>query len=198
LARTKISEVADSMGFFKLFGSKQKENENENENVEPGKMIHTEKEVGPGEKISIGSPLNGTVVPLSEVKDTVFAEGILGKGIAIHPIEGKLVSPVNGTILTVFPTNHALGIRSDEGVELLIHIGFDTVELEGKFYKGYITEGDRVSVGDLLVEFDIDEIKNAGYDITTPVVVTNTDAYAAIEGVGRAEISAGEVLLVIK
>lgn len=182
------------MGFFNLFGSKQKENEN----VETGKMIHTEKEEGPGVKISIGSPLNGTVVPLSEVKDTVFAEGILGKGIAIHPIEGKLVSPVNGTILTVFPTNHALGIRSDEGVELLIHIGFDTVELEGKFYKGYITEGDRVSVGDLLVEFDIDEIKNAGYDITTPVVVTNTEVYATIEGVGKAEISAGEVLLVIK
>jgi PTS system beta-glucosides-specific IIC component len=198
LAGTKISEVADSMGFFKLFASKQKENENENENVETGKMIHTEKEIGPGEKINIGSPLNGTVVPLSEVKDTVFAEGILGKGIAIHPIEGKLVSPVNGTILTVFPTNHALGIRSDEGVELLIHIGFDTVELEGKFYKGYITEGDRVSVGDLLVEFDIDEIKNAGYDITTPLVVTNTEVYATIEGVGKAEISAGEVLLVIK
>ncbi|MDF2472839.1 MAG: beta-glucoside transporter subunit, partial [Anaerocolumna sp.] len=78
------------------------------------------------------------------------------------------------------------------------HIGFDTVELEGKFYKGYITEGDRVSVGDLLVEFDIDEIKNAGYDITTPVVVTNTEVYATIEGVGKAEISAGEVLLVIK
>jgi glucose-specific phosphotransferase system IIA component len=161
------------MGFMKLFQNKPKE-----------KVIF--------------SPLNGQVIPLSNVKDPVFADGILGKGAAILPSEGRLVSPVNGTILNVFPTLHAIGIQSDDGLEILIHLGFDTVELEGKYFKSNISEGDKVSVGDLLIEFQVEEIKNAGYDITTPIVVTNSDQYETIEAIPEENIKAGEKLLIIK
>ncbi len=161
------------MGFMKLFQNKPKE-----------KVIF--------------SPLNGQVIPLSNVKDPVFADGILGKGAAILPSEGRLVSPVNGTILNVFPTLHAIGIQSDDGIEILIHLGFDTVELEGKYFKSNIAEGDKVSVGDLLIEFQVEEIKNAGYDITTPIVVTNSDQYETIEAIPEENIKAGEKLLIIK
>lgn len=166
-------EGAFIMGFMKLFQNKPKE-----------KLIF--------------SPLNGLVIPLSNVKDPVFADGILGKGAAIIPSEGKLVSPVNGTILSVFPTLHAIGIKSDEEVELLIHLGFDTVELKGKYFKSYVSEGDKVDVGDLLIEFQIEEIKNAGFDITTPIIVTNTDQYEVIKALSKENIKVGEELIIIK
>lgn len=166
-------EGAFIMGFMNLFQNKQKE-----------KLIF--------------SPLNGEVIPLSNVNDPVFAEGILGKGAAILPSDGRLVSPVTGTILNVFPTLHAIGIKSDEGIEILIHLGFDTVELKGKYFKSYVSEGDKVSVGDLLMEFQIEEIKNAGYDITTPIIVTNTDQYEAIKAIPKENIKVGEELINIK
>jgi PTS system beta-glucosides-specific IIC component len=149
------------------------------------------------EKI-IFSPLNGLVIPLSNVKDPIFAEGILGKGAAIVPSEGRLVSPVKGTILSVFPTLHAIGIKSDTGVEILIHLGFDTAELQGKYYKSYVSEGDKVLVGDLLMEFQLEEIKNAGYDITTPIIVTNMDQYETISTLPKENSKAGEALIIIK
>lgn len=160
------------MGFINLFKKKAKE-----------KLIF--------------SPLSGRVIPLSNVKDPVFADEILGKGIAILPFEGRLASPVNGTILNVFPTLHAIGIKSDEGLEILIHLGFDTVELKGKYFKSYISEGDEVSVGDLLIEFQVEEIKNEGYDITTPIIVTNWEQYKAIEVLSIGNIKAGEELIKI-
>lgn len=149
------------------------------------------------EKI-IFSPLNGLIIPLSNVKDPIFAEGMLGKGAAIVPSEGRLVSPVKGTIISVFPTLHAIGIKSDAGTEILIHLGFDTVELQGKYYKSYVSEGDKVLVGDLLIEFQLEEIKNAGYDITTPIIVTNTDQYETINTLTKENIKAGEELIVLK
>lgn len=129
------------------------------------------------EKIEIVSPLKGEIVPLNEVTDEAFASGLLGKGIAVEPTEGKLISPVSGTVAALFPTKHALGLTTDEGVELLIHIGMDTVNLEGKFFTSHVAQGDRVEKGTLLVEFDIASIKKAGYKLTTPVLVTNHDAY---------------------
>lgn len=125
----------------------------------------------------IASPLNGEIKELSQVSDKVFADGALGKGIAIVPSEGKLVSPVNGVVTVAFPTGHAVGITSDNGAEILMHIGFDTVSLDGKYFKLNVTQGQAVKKGDLLVEFDINEIKKAGFDITTPIVITNTDNY---------------------
>lgn len=134
------------------------------------------KETGVEAEVIV-SPIRGNIVPLNEVKDEAFSAGLLGKGVAIVPQEGKLISPVNGTIETAFPTGHAIGIRSDKGVEILLHVGFDTVQLNGKYFKLLVAQGDRVLVGQALLEFDLEAIKADGYDITTPIVVTNTDAY---------------------
>lgn len=126
---------------------------------------------------SIVSPLTGEVVALAEIKDAAFASGALGKGAAIEPTEGKLFAPVSGTVSALFPTGHAIGITSDDGAEILIHIGLDTVQLEGKYFTAHTAQGDRVEKGQLLIEFDANAIKEAGFDLTTPVVVTNQDIY---------------------
>lgn len=126
---------------------------------------------------SIVSPLTGEVVALAEIKDAAFASGALGKGAAIEPTEGKLFAPVSGTVSALFPTGHAIGITSDDGAEILIHIGLDTVQLEGKYFTAHTAQGNRVEKGQLLIEFDANAIKEAGFDLTTPVVVTNQDIY---------------------
>jgi len=125
----------------------------------------------------IYAPIEGNIVSLSEVNDSAFAEESLGKGIAIIPVNGRVVSPVNGTVSALFPTKHAIGITAESGAEILIHIGLDTVNLEGKYYTSYVENGDNIKVGDLLLTFDINEIKKAGYDIITPVIVTNSANY---------------------
>ncbi|MGP4039069.1 beta-glucoside-specific PTS transporter subunit IIABC [Gracilibacillus sp. D59] len=125
----------------------------------------------------ITSPLTGEVRKLEEIDDTAFASGALGKGIAIEPIDGKLVSPVSGTISALFPTKHAIGITSDNGAEILIHVGLDTVQLEGKYFETSLQQGERVEKGQELLTFDIDGIQEAGFEITTPVVVTNHEQY---------------------
>lgn len=131
-------------------------------------------------KEAITSPIKGEVMPLELVKDEVFSKGLLGKGVAIEPSEGKVVSPVDGVITTLFPTYHAIGITSDNGAEILIHVGMDTVQLEGKGFSPKIAQGDRVKLGQTLLEFDIDAIKKAGLPVTTPVIVTNSDKYLDI------------------
>ncbi|MFC0562114.1 beta-glucoside-specific PTS transporter subunit IIABC [Halalkalibacter alkalisediminis] len=125
----------------------------------------------------ISSPFVGQVLPLSNIKDEAFATGALGKGVAVVPTEGKLVAPVSGTVSALFPTKHAVGITSDNGAELLIHVGMDTVQLQGKFFEAHIQQGDRVEKGQLMVEFDIKGIQEAGFELATPVVVTNSDQY---------------------
>lgn len=131
-------------------------------------------------KISIESPIAGEMIPLSEVKDETFASGVIGKGVAFYPTEGKVFSPVDGKISALFKTKHAIGITSKDGVELLIHIGIDTVELEGEHFKAYVDTGKEVKAGDLLVEFELDKIKEKGYDTVIPLIVTNTDNYLDI------------------
>ncbi len=126
---------------------------------------------------NITSPLKGTVLSLSEVKDEAFSTGALGKGLAIDPTEGKLVSPVSGTVTALFPTNHAVGITTDNGAEILMHIGLDTVQLNGKFFKSSIKQGDRIEKGQLLIDFDVEQIKQAGFSVVTPVLITNSDKY---------------------
>ncbi|NRY63240.1 beta-glucoside-specific PTS transporter subunit IIABC [Clostridium beijerinckii] len=123
------------------------------------------------------APIEGKSVSLSQVNDITFSEEIMGKGVAIIPSEGKAVSPVNGVISALFETKHAIGITSDDGVEILIHIGLDTVKLGGKHFTAHIKSGDKVKAGDLLVEFDIEAIKKEGYEIITPVLVTNVSDY---------------------
>ncbi|MDZ7836433.1 MAG: PTS glucose transporter subunit IIA [Alkalibacterium sp.] len=114
---------------------------------------------------------------LSEVNDEAFSSGAMGKGIAIEPLDGKVVSPVTGTVSALFPTNHAIGLKSDEGVEVLIHIGMDTVQLDGKGFTAHVKVGDQVNAGQLLIECDLDVIRDAGFSTITPVIVTNSDEY---------------------
>ncbi|MFD2216040.1 beta-glucoside-specific PTS transporter subunit IIABC [Metabacillus endolithicus] len=125
------------------------------------------------QQVQIHSPLSGEVIDLSDVKDEAFASGALGNGIAIEPSEGKLLAPASGIVTALFPTNHAVGITTESGVDILIHIGMDTVQLEGRYFTAHVSQGDRVEKGQLLIEFEMDKIKEAGKPLTTPVVVTN-------------------------
>lgn len=126
---------------------------------------------------TIGSPLKGSIVKLKEVEDTSFSSGVLGKGVAVLPTEGKVLAPCDGVISNIFSTGHAVGLTSDDGLEILIHVGIDTVRLNGKYFTKKVKQGDRVKSGDLLLEFDLDSIKKEGYSLLTPVVVTNSDNY---------------------
>lgn len=147
-----------------------------------------------GERIEL--PLKGEVVPLSEVKDEVFSKGYIGKGLAIVPSKGLVISPVDGEITTLFPTGHAIGITSKNGAEILIHVGMDTVNLEGKYFEPLVKKGDQVKSGQKLLEFDLDKIKAAGYSVITPVVITNPDDFTDVLTPGLDEDGLDDTLLV--
>lgn len=132
------------------------------------------------EKEDILSPLTGELIELSDVNDKTFASGAMGKGVAIRPVEGLLVSPIDGNIEMIFNTKHAIGLKSDLGAELLIHIGMDTVNLQGKYFEVLKSAGDKVKVGDELIRFDLEAMVNEGYDVTTPIIVTNTQKYVDV------------------
>lgn len=148
-----------------------------------------------GIKITIDSPVEGKIIPLSEVKDEVFSNEIVGKGAAVVPEKGEIHAPVEGEIASVFDTGHALGMVTKDGVELLIHIGINTVELKGKYFQIHAKQGDHVKKGDLLLSFDINGIKNAGYDVTTPILVSNTSDYMDI--LAKKEGTAGSGLITV-
>lgn len=141
------------------------------------------------------SPLTGKLVALPDVPDEVFASGLLGKGIAVNPSVGKVVAPADGEVTTLFPTGHAIGIKTNNGAEILIHIGMDTVKMNGDGFKTHVQQGDRIKQGQLLIEFDIDKIKKAGYPVITPVLVTNHDSYKDIVTANGENISQGENLM---
>ena len=128
----------------------------------------------------ISLPIEGEVIELSEVQDAAFSSGVLGKGVAIKPSNNKVVSPVNGEVTILFPTHHAIGIKSDNGIEILIHVGMDTVKLDGKYFYPKVKQGEHVKVGQLLLEFNQKEIEKAGYSLVTPVIITNSDQYLDI------------------
>ncbi|MDQ1129519.1 beta-glucoside-specific PTS transporter subunit IIABC [Microbacterium sp. SORGH_AS_0888] len=146
--------------------------------------------------LQVLSPVDGTVVPLSETPDAAFADGSLGQGVAIRPRSGALYAPFDATIVAAFPTGHAIGLRHADGAEVLIHIGIDTVKLGGEHFALKVTSGQQVAAGDLLVEFDREAITAAGYDLTTPVVVTNPDLYPTIGSPASGPIAHGEPLFV--
>ncbi|ANZ55108.1 beta-glucoside-specific PTS transporter subunit IIABC [Lactobacillus helveticus] len=141
------------------------------------------------------SPLNGDVKPLSEIKDEVFSSGAMGQGVAIEPSEGVLHAPADGKIALVFPTGHVVGINTTDGAEVLMHIGMDTVNLQGKGFKTLVQKGQEVKAGDPLVEFNIKEIKAAGYEVATPVVVTNSKKYESINQVDNGTVEVGQEIL---
>ena len=141
------------------------------------------------------APVKGKPVPLSSVNDPTFAEEIVGKGAAVVPEDGNFVSPVKGTVQTVFGTRHAIGIVSDTGVELLIHVGLDTVNLNGKYYEALVKDDDAVEVGTPILKVNLEGIKSEGYDIITPVIVTNTMDCGEVIAVSEGDIMPQETII---
>ncbi|AEF26225.1 PTS system trehalose-specific EIIBC component [Streptococcus parauberis] len=149
-----------------------------------------------GSKVEMVSPLTGQVKPLSEAVDPVFAQAVMGQGVLIQPTEGELVSPVDGQVSVLFPTKHAVGLVSTDGVEILMHIGMDTVNLDGQGFTAHVNQGDIVKAGDKLISFDMEAIKAAGYPTETPFVVTNQDAYdVTVDATLPSEISRKQPLM---
>jgi len=149
-----------------------------------------------GKKIeNVFSPLQGTVVPLSSVPDSAFAEKMIGDGIAVIPKDGKVVSPVKGQIIQVFPTKHAIGIKSEKGLELLIHVGLDTVELNGEGFDPYVTDGQTVNIGDPLLTVDLEYLKNHDKNVICPIIITNMEQISNIDQSNFSEINHGDLLL---
>ena len=144
----------------------------------PEEVKSVSQNVSSGAKVELLSPLTGQAKELSQATDPVFAQGVMGQGVLIQPSEGKLLAPVDGTVSVLFPTKHAVGLSSTDGVELLMHIGMDTVNLEGQGFTAHVAQGDSVKAGDLLITFDMEAIQAAGYLTETPVIITNQDAYA--------------------
>lgn len=143
------------------------------------------------------APLSGEVLDLSMIKDEAFASGAMGKGVAIKPTEGMLISPVDGVVSAVFPTSHAIGISSSGGAELLIHVGMNTVKLKGEHFIVHVQEGQQIKAGDVLLEFDTAAIAAKGYDLTTPIIVTNSDDFADVISTDKASITIGEKMIQI-
>ena len=144
------------------------------------------------------APISGEAVPLSEVPDEVFAEGLAGEGTAVVPSAGgEAVAPASGTLVKLFEGGHAFGIETDEGVEMIVHLGLDTIEMRGAGFEKIATEGDRVEAGQPIVRFDLDEIRAAGYDPVTPVVVTNADEHP-VGDLKTGEVSAGDPLFEVE
>lgn len=150
------------------------------------------------EGIQICAPVAGKLVPLSEVSDPTFADGILGQGAAVIPSGNQFFSPVDGTVTTVFPTGHAAAVTSADGAEVLLHIGLDTVKLNGEYFTIHAEEGQKVNRGDLLLEADLEQIKAAGYDVITPIVICNTDDFAEVSMAEAGEVMAGDAVLTLK
>lgn len=173
---------------FGLFGKKKDTNE-EKLNVE---------ESTNDKNIILSSPIKGELIQLENLSDAAFASGALGKGVGINPEVGKVCSPIDGVVSTIFPTKHAVAVLSNEGVEILIHIGIDTVNLGGKFFTSHVSDGDKITKGQLLVEFDIEGIKSEGYTLETPIVVTNADNYKELKVIGQKQINESEDLILIK
>lgn len=168
--------------------------DNKDRNMESAK----EKGQEPAEtedKITIAAPLSGKVIPLGEVADEAFSSGALGQGAAILPEEGKLYAPADGEITVLFPTGHAVGLMTEDGAELLIHIGMDTVSLDGRGFEKKISQGDHVKKGELLVEFDLAVIREAGLSAVTPVIITNTDRYRDVAATEEDKVTAGQAFL---
>ncbi|MFZ1382026.1 MAG: PTS glucose transporter subunit IIA [Scrofimicrobium sp.] len=151
-----------------------------------------------GAKIKIAAPVCGEIVPLEELSDEVFASGMLGNGVGIVPNGGVIHSPVSGTVLNAFRTGHAYGIKTDEGVEVLIHIGVDTVSMKGAGFTAEVIAGDRVLVGDRIATVDFSKVKDAGYDPTTIILITNTKDVADVIPVGPKAVKTGEGIIEVQ
>lgn len=145
--------------------------------------------------IVIGAPVAGKLVSIKEVSDPTFGDEILGKGAAIIPSDGRVYAPVDGKVATVFPTGHAIALVGSDGEEILIHVGLDTVKLNGKYFTIHVEEEQEIKKGELLLEADLDQIRAAGYDIITPIVVCNTDDFTQVQPETPGEVKQGDDIL---
>ncbi len=148
--------------------------------------------------IKLGSPVKGKAIDLKEVSDATFSSGMLGQGVAIIPEEGKIYAPADGTVDMIFDTLHAVSMTSNEGVEILVHVGLDTVTMKGDGFEGFVKNGDKVKKGDLLLTVDLEKVKAAGFDTVTPMLVCNTDEYDAVEGIFGKDVVPGEDVVSIR
>ncbi len=148
------------------------------------------------EKIEISSPVNGKIVPIENVSDPTFSEEMIGKGVAIKPYDGKFYAPDDGTLVALFPTGHAYALTTTKGVEVLVHIGIDTVKLDGQFYTIHAKQGAEVKKGDLIVEVDLEGVRSTGFDIVTPVIISNSSNYSKIEKM-EGEVKAGDTVVLL-
>ncbi len=147
----------------------------------------------------LGAPIEGETIEMTKVKDPTFGQEILGKGVAIIPKKGRVVAPCDGYIEMVFDTKHAISMKSDSGIEILIHVGIDTVTLKGKYFRAHVEAGHHVNAGNLLLEFDIEGITGEGFDVVTPIVICNTQNYRKISPkVGKEVYEMDEILTIIK
>ena len=144
------------------------------------------------------SPVPGKAIPMSEVNDPTFSQEILGKGTAVIPSEGRIAAPADGEITMVFDTKHAISMNTSSGAELIIHVGLDTVQLKGKYFTAHVKAGDQVKAGDLLLEFDLQKIKDQGYDVTTPVIVCNSQAFPGIKCLAGMEVKALDKIIELR
>jgi len=156
--------------------------------VSGGKLMDT---------VKIASPIKGEVMPLSDIDDAAFSGGALGKGVAIKPAVGEVYAPADGTLTTLFPTLHAMGITTDDGVEILVHVGLDTVNLNGQYFKAFAKQGDRVRKGDKLVSFDIAAIEKAGFSVASPVIITNTPNFLDVVEDGSGAVDVGDAIITV-
>lgn len=154
-------------------------------------------EAGAKDTKKIYSPVKGQLIPLEQVKDNVFAKKMMGDGAAIQPTDGKFYAPFDAKVVTVFPTKHAIGLKSKDGIELMIHIGLDTVELKGKPFTQHVAAGDEVKKGQLLMDVDLKAIKDAGYDTTTPLIVTNSKDFVDVEATKSRDVTTDDVVLYV-
>lgn len=149
------------------------------------------------EALEIFSPISGKVIPVSEVKDPIFSQKFLGEGVGIIPEDNKVYAPCDCTVATLFPTGHAIGLHSDCGPDIIIHIGRDTNKLKGKYFSYSVKAGDAVKKGDLLMEFDREKIASEGYDVTTPVTVSNSKNFLAVVPAEEPASKAGDQILTV-
>lgn len=151
-----------------------------------------------GHELELGAPVEGRAVSVREVSDPTFGEEILGKGVAIRPTGNCIVAPCDATVDLIFDTGHAVSLKADNGAEVLIHVGLDTVKLEGKHFAVCAADGDHVTAGQVLIKFDREAIMEEGYDVITPMVICNTDAYGAVNIYVDKDVTVGETVIGLK
>ncbi len=183
-----IAVVGGFIFTYILSNMKRFNKELEEQSLSKGSSVQAEKDV-------ICSPLAGEAIPMREVPDATFAAEVLGKGMAVIPDEGKVVAPCEAEVTALFDTKHAIGLKTADGIELLIHVGIDTVELQGRYYQAHVAPGDKVKPGQLMLTFALDKIKEAGYDVTTPVIVANSYDYQKVEALKTGAIKRMEPLI---